>query len=192
MAPNYANTNLYELRTLTEGYDHLVYRGKTTRDISKRLWEHNHDYQNYLNGTRHYCSSFEIVKHGNVKIELVRVANCKNKKHSNRVEGDFIREVECVNKNMPGRTDAECAKMWRAANQKYCKEKEAKTSVCECGMTVTTKYMNGHKQTKKHQKMMENTYNTDCVSCECGVFISRNHLNRHRNTWRHIHDFIHL
>ena len=123
MAPNYANTNLYELRTLTEGYEHLVYRGKTTRDISKRLWEHKRDFKHFMAGTsnRHFCSSFEIVKHGNVKIELVRVANCRDKKHSNRVEGEFIREVECVNKNMPGRSSAECAKKWRAENEKYCK-----------------------------------------------------------------------
>jgi hypothetical protein len=141
---------------------------------------------------RHYCSSFEIVKHGNVKIELVRVANCRNKKHSNRVEGEFIREVECVNKNMPGRSSAEGAKKWREENMQYCKEKEARTSLCECGMTVTTKYMNGHKKTKKHQKMMENTYNTDCVTCECecGAVLTRSKLSRHRNTWKHINDFI--
>jgi hypothetical protein len=190
MAPNYANTNLYELRTLTEGYENLIYRGKTTRDISKRLYEHLHDYENYLRGTRDYCSSFEIVMHGNVKIELVRVANCRNKKHSNRVEGKFIREVKCVNIMMPGRSKAEGAKIDYQKNKQRYQEQNKKRyqKNKEHNNAEAKKWREAHPEYEKnrHKKTM----------CECGHEVGWREVayenSRHRNTWKHIHDFIHL
>jgi len=189
MAPNYSKTNLYELRTLTEGYEHLIYRGKTTRDISKRLYEHNHDYQNYLNGTRDYCSSFEIVKHGNVKIELIRVANCRNKKHSNRVEGEFIREVECVNKMMPGRSKAEGNKIDYERNKDHYQALNKKWREAHLDYTSqqSKKWREAHPDYEKHRGRK--------TMCECGHEVAWREVayenSKHRNTWRHIHDFIH-
>jgi hypothetical protein len=84
-----------------------VYYGSTTQSLSKRLHEHKNNYKSYLNEKGHYISSFEILKYDDSYIELVLDFPCNSKKELNRREGQIIRNNECVNKIIAGRTKQE-------------------------------------------------------------------------------------
>ncbi len=49
-----------------------IYIGSTTHKyISLRKAKHVYDYKGYLNGTRHYRTSFEILKHGDCVYDML-------------------------------------------------------------------------------------------------------------------------
>jgi predicted GIY-YIG superfamily endonuclease len=95
---NYAQTQLYELIEHDESGQPVVYRGQTTQPLHRRLAQHRKLFKLWKEGKHRYLSSFEVLKHGCGRIELVRVVNCANKREANREEGKFIREPpRCVN-----------------------------------------------------------------------------------------------
>jgi len=88
-----------------------VYIGKTEKKLCDRLAGHRYDYRN--NGA---CYSKEIIKNGDYKIELIEETDDETR------ERYWIENIECVNKNIPGRTDDECKKIWRDNNKQYFKD----------------------------------------------------------------------
>ena len=97
--PNYAETKLYELISHDENGEPVVYRGHTTQPLRNRKSEHISKYRAWLkDNTKEYCTSYEVLKHGKPRIELVRMICCNNVMEANREEGKFIRELPtCVN-----------------------------------------------------------------------------------------------
>ena len=96
-----------------------IYFGSTTQMLCKRMAKHRESYRYWLDDKYHYVSSFEILKHEDAYIELVETVNFENKKELHAREGHHIRENNCVNKNIMGRTEAE----WREANKEIIAEK---------------------------------------------------------------------
>lgn len=77
----------------------LIYIGSTTQPLHKRFAQHK--------GPSNKCSSAEIIKYEDAYIELLEDYPCDSKKALNKREGYLIRNMDCVNKAVPGRTDAE-------------------------------------------------------------------------------------
>jgi hypothetical protein len=165
--PNYANTQLYEIIEHDENGEPVVYRGHTTQPLHKRLWDHRVDFKQWKNGNKKYCSSFEVLKHGPGRIELVRVVCCFNIKEAIREEGKFIRELPtCVNivKNKcPNRAeryeankDAEIAKQaeYRKTHNKSIKAKRSEKVTCECGAVIRHNDMTRHRNRMTHIKAL--------------------------------------
>jgi hypothetical protein len=73
-----------------------IYIGKTKGQLNQRLWEHKGDFNRGK-----YCSSQEILKNGDYKIELIEETHDENR------ERYWIINTECVNKIIPGRTRKE-------------------------------------------------------------------------------------
>ena len=91
-----------------------VYIGKTTRNLKERLRKHKCDKG---------CSSREIIKNGDYRIELIEETDDDSR------ERYWIENTECVNKNIPGRTNQERyqdQREYRLDKQKkyYLKNKE--------------------------------------------------------------------
>ena len=85
-----------------------IYIGSTCqKTLAVRLGGHKDDYKKWLNGKGNYVSSFEILKYDDCYIELLQEYPCRNKHLLNRKEGEFIRKMKCVNKNIAGRTRTE-------------------------------------------------------------------------------------
>jgi hypothetical protein len=75
--------------------------GSTTQPLYKRLYEHKKDYKLFLKGKKNYISSFEIIKlDDDVYIELVCNCPCNSKNELEKEEGQYIRKIKCVNKNL--------------------------------------------------------------------------------------------
>jgi hypothetical protein len=64
--------NIYKI---TSGQTPKVYIGSTAETIGKRLCGHKGQYKRYVNGLRPNVSSFEIVQHDDVQIELIKQVN---------------------------------------------------------------------------------------------------------------------
>ena len=64
------------------------------------------------------------MKNENYYIELIESCNCKSRDELHKIEGKYIREMECVNKNIPGKNDEEkietkrnCKRNWLIKNR---------------------------------------------------------------------------
>lgn len=102
--PDYSKSKIYKIVDNTNGN---VYIGSTTQSLSMRLAGHTQSYKRYLNGKNNYMTSFEIIKNGNYNIFLIEEFSCENKEQLHRNERKQIEANECVNKNIPIRTQEE-------------------------------------------------------------------------------------
>ena len=107
MPPNYQNTKIYKIWSPNT---EQVYIGATVQSLSMRMAEH----RKISNNTR----SKIIIDLGDAKIEVLEEFPCNNKMESDRKEGEYIRSLNCVNKNIAGRTPKE----WNKDNPEYKKE----------------------------------------------------------------------
>lgn len=95
--PDYSTGKIYQI--ISPHYP-LPYIGSTVRPLSKRLYEHK---SRAKKGTKDR-SSRPIIDAGEYYIELIEEYPCRTKEELNRREGEIIRERECVNRRIAGRT----------------------------------------------------------------------------------------
>ena len=117
--PNYQKGKIYELVDLT---NNNKYYGSTVQDLKLRKSGHVRDYKCFLNKKTNYISSFEIIKNNNYEIYLVEEFPCNSKSELEAREGYYIRNNNCINKNIPGRTRKENHKQWSADNKEKLKK----------------------------------------------------------------------
>ena len=115
--PNYENGKIYCLRSHQTDD---VYYGSTTQKLAVRKGGHKGSYKRWVAGKGKYMTSFELLKYDDCYIELVELYPCKCREELGRREGEIIRDNECINKNITGRT----AKEWRLVNADKIKEKQ--------------------------------------------------------------------
>ena len=102
---NYQNAKIYRIVCNISGKQYI---GSTCEPrLCMRLAKHKADYKRYLKTNKRYITSYEILKNENHYIELIESCNCKSRDELHKIEGKYIREMECVNKNIPGRNDEE-------------------------------------------------------------------------------------
>ena len=167
--PDYKNGKIYKLWS-PEGDD--IYIGSTTDSLSRRKAKHK---------TQNSTSQILFEKYTDVRIELLEECPCDNKEQLAKKEGEYIRNNNCVNKVVPGRTREEYneynkehlkeqKKEWYENNKEHVKEhyqnnKEKKHQkakernsiefVCECGRTLTHGCKAIHLKTKIHNDLMK-------------------------------------
>ena len=117
MNDKYQNAKIYSIRSHQTD---KVYIGSTCSPLAKRLYEHRKKYERYKSEKYDYVTSFEILKFDDHYIELVEEYPCQNKFQLHRREGQTIREVDCVNKVIAGRTQVE----YRHDNKDKIKEQK--------------------------------------------------------------------
>jgi len=159
-----------------------IYIGSTTQPLYKRIYQHKKNFNRWKIGKYCYVSSFELMKYDDVYIELLELFPCSSKNELCRREGQLQREMECLNKNVAGRTMDEYIeenkdkikirkKEWFEANKdkmkiqkkEYREKNKNKINEkfnCECGSKYTHKNKSKHFKTKKHQKYILNVEKT--------------------------------
>ena len=100
------NGKIYSIRSHQTD---LIYIGSTTeKRLSARLSKHRANYKAYLKDNYRYISSFEILKYIDAYIELIEEVEKKiTKDELRQLEGQHIRQNNCVNKIITGRTKQE-------------------------------------------------------------------------------------
>jgi hypothetical protein len=149
-----------------------VYIGSTNlKTLAMRLSKHKNHYKRYLEGKKHYISSFKICKYDDCRIELVCEPKHKmTRKELTQMEGFYINNEEnCINNRIAGRSQKQYYKdnrekklkyhkQWREDNKevlkvkhnKYYKDVAGVDILCECGCTYKKKHEERHKSSKKH------------------------------------------
>lgn len=102
---NYQNAVVYAIRSHSD--PELVYIGSTCNTLSRRMVQHRMAYNRYLKGTGNNVTSFKVLEAGEAYIELIEAYPCSSRMELNRREGQIMRETECVNKHIAGRTKQE-------------------------------------------------------------------------------------
>ena len=113
------------------------YIGSTTcRLLCQRLSSHYESFLKHQRGYGSYTTSFEILKGDNYSIYLLEKFPCSCKDELIQRERHYVETMDCVNRNVPGRTKQEynrdkCADR-RLENEKYhqtagAKEKQKKS-----------------------------------------------------------------
>lgn len=103
----YSNAKIYKIIDI--GYNDCYY-GSTCQPLSKRIGDHKKNYKCYKDDKYGFITSFILFdKYGleNCKIELVENYECKTKEELRQREGWYIKNNDCVNKRIPGRTQKE-------------------------------------------------------------------------------------
>ena len=136
-----------------------VYIGSTVETLKKRFSKHK---------CSKTCSSREILKYDDAKIELLECYECENKEELRKKEGEYIRKYDCVNKKIEGRTDKEYRQENKEKIAEYYqenkeavleyqkeyyeknKEKINEKFTCPCGGTYTYQNKARHLKTKMH------------------------------------------
>ena len=92
------------------GYN-KCYIGSTTEGLSMRMARHMADFKKLLNGSaKGHIRSYDLFnEYGveNCKIELIEYYKCDSLAELRKREGEHIKNTDCVNKNVAGRTDKE-------------------------------------------------------------------------------------
>ena len=104
----YENGKIYKI--VDVGYT-MTYIGSTCEPLCNRFAKHKEKYKQYMNNKadcdRRVNRIFDEYGMENCKIELIEYFPCHTREELLRQEGKHIRENECVNKIVSGRTRQE-------------------------------------------------------------------------------------
>jgi post-segregation antitoxin (ccd killing protein) len=133
---NYGNGKVYKIES------HLgdnIYIGSTTKEyLSQRMYTHRRDYAKWKKGNnRRFITSFNIFEEygvKNCKMILLESVPCNSKDELTAHEAYYIRNLECVNITIPGRSQQEYRetnreqilakkKLYQEANRELLNEK---------------------------------------------------------------------
>jgi hypothetical protein len=154
-----------------------IYIGSTTQKLNIRLNEHKSEYNRYLKGkSQTHCTSFEIIKNNDYRIEIIKYVIYKDKIELHLRERYYIENNECVNIVIPLRTRKE----WRNDNKDYIKEWRNDNKEYHKDYYNNNKehYKDYYNNNKEHYKIK--------YQCECGSSIGQSVKQKHFRTLKHI------
>jgi hypothetical protein len=189
--PDYKNGKIYKLWS-PEGDE--IYIGSTINSLAKRLGQHK--------GNQDCNSKYLFEKYTDIRIELMEEYPCDNKMELNKKEGEYIRNNECLNRCIAGRTDKEyreanrekILKHYEANKEKILEQQkeyreanrekilERKKEYCKANKEKKQEYDKKYREANK-EKILE--YKKEKIVCECGCQIRRDCLLRHRRSNNH-------
>jgi hypothetical protein len=102
--PDYQLSKIYKLWSPSTN---LIYIGSTTQTIAQRLAEHIKTYRRFKNGKGNNITSYKILECEDYKIELIENYPCNNREQLFKKEGEHIKNINCVNKCIMGKTQEE-------------------------------------------------------------------------------------
>ena len=167
------------------------YIGSTTQTLKQRLAEHSSRYRKFEETHLNYFdSSFEIIKHGDAKINLIHEGLFNARKDLHKMEMHFIKaSTSCVNKYIPTRTTKEYkldhkdlytdyGKRYYAMN----KERLIETNKIyrENHFERFLEYQKDYRENNKERLLEKHT-------CEvCGGTYATKHKSTHEKTSKHL------
>ena len=130
MTKDYSKNKIYKL------YSYLgdkIYIGSTVYEfVSQRMVKHRDSYKQWKKNNERYMRSFVLFEEYGIEncyIELIEAKPCLDINEQAKLEGSYIRTLECVNKNIPGRTNKEYREdnkdKIKAKNKQYYEKNKA-------------------------------------------------------------------
>ena len=122
MENKYQKGKIYKIADV--GYN-KCYIGSTIEPLSNRLSKHRAQYKLYKVGKKNKVLLFDMFdEYGmdNCKIELIENYPCDSIEELRKREGGYIKETDCINRCVAGRTKDE----WYWDNKEHCNLKSIK------------------------------------------------------------------
>ena len=157
----YQNAKVYKI---VSPHTDKVYVGSTCATLKDRLAGHISKFKNDNDTT-----SKHVLIFGDYEIVLIENVSCENVKELETRERFYIESMNCVNKNIPGRSKKEYHKQYYQHNaaarkeyqKQYIEENRASKIIydntkntCMCGGKFTNCHRAAHRKTKKHLKYL--------------------------------------
>ena len=186
----YGNGKIYKI--VDNAYTEC-YIGSTIMALSSRMALHRRDYKQYKAGQAGYVSSYALFdKCGieNCKIELIEDYSCESKEQLTKREGHYIKQEQCINKNVAGRTVKEWHEEHREQRRDYDKNyretnKEKKKANDKAYYEANREARQTHAKTyyeanRESISARNKGYNCQKVECPiCEKVFSRCSIRRH-------------
>jgi hypothetical protein len=170
--PDYSKAKIYKI---VDNTSDKCYVGSTCEPtLARRLAKHVSDYRYFLNGKGHNITSFKIIENGNYDIQLIEAFPCETKDQLHAREGYWIKQTECVNKIVVGRTRKQHyeqnkeliiqkSREYREKNKELINQKKKdyreqnrdriqKKFVCPCGGRYIHNNASSHKKSIIHKQ----------------------------------------
>ena len=159
MDKKYENGKIYTIRCRYD--DTLIYVGSSIEKyLSSRMAKHRYNHLSCLN-------EYVNGDWDNWYIELYENYSCKSKQELERREGEIIRLIATINKNIAGRTQQEYHRQYQLDNR----EKELERSKI---------YHYENRDTLLEKKRERDREKKTCE--KCGFIGLKNHLKRHQQS----------
>ena len=113
MDNKYQQGKIYKI---TDSTNSKTYYGSTITPLNVRFSKHKSNYKRFKLGTYHNITVFSIFSEFGIEncfIQLVQLYACNSKNELEMKEGEYIKNNECVNRTVNGRT----VKEWRNENE---------------------------------------------------------------------------
>ena len=172
------NAKIYKI---TDNTNNNKYIGSTCKTLNQRLSVHKCDYKRFLKGLFHNIKSFDILKNGDYKIELLENCNIKTKQELLERERFYIENNECLNKCIPCRTH----------KQYYNDNKDKFKEYYNDNKDKAKEYYNDNKEKLNNCHKEYNANNKDKLQqkfiCQCSgnyTYINKSHhikTSKHQN-----------
>jgi hypothetical protein len=174
--PDYQNGKIYKIESLI---GNCVYYGSTTNKyLSVRLAKHRQDMKNNINIT-----SKQVLQYDDARIYLVELYPCDSRDELNAREGWYIKNNECVNKNIAGRT----IKQWREDNVDEIRVKKKRYYV-ENIDEIKRYYVENRDKINRYRVDNKEKLRRKTL-CECGTIYQHYDKSRHIKSHNHIQYF---
>ena len=168
----YENGKIYKIVSVDYS---KCYIGSTTESLKKRFERHRGKYKDYLKGeadnTRAYWL-FDEFGVENCKIELIENYPCNSREELERKEGEYIRNTDCMNKIIAGRTRQE---RYKDENDYICFQKKIYRE-----LHPEKRQEEGR---RRYEKIKDRLFETRL--CGCGKYFTVHHIRRHEKSQYH-------
>ena len=198
---DYKQGKIYTIRCKYD--DSLIYVGSTVERLCVRMSKHRGK------SKRDECINKPLYQEVNKTtwddwyIELYEDCPCESKEQLNKREGQIIREIGTLNKQIAGRTKKEFyrenfekirekQKQYRRDNTVHLKEinkqyrRENAARLNENKKQYYIDNIEKYKQYHQDNAEKRNGYKRELITCQCGGVISRGGFAQHTRTNKHI------
>ena len=168
----YSEGKIYKIN-LARGGNGPCYVGSTcTKYLAARLREHQGHFKQWKAGKYHFVTSYKLIEQGEVEITLIEPFPTRSLDELKARERYWIERLDCVNRCIPGRTDAE----W------YADHREERKAQCRKYDELNRDERNAKaREYRKQHREQINTKKREKVGCPtCGLELSRDCLWRHK------------
>ena len=192
---NYNNGKIYKIEPICEHDEGDIYIGSTTKDyLSKRMVAHRYGYNKYKKGKSHLITSYKLFdKYGieNCKIYLLESVNANSRDELEAREGHYIRTLQCVNKNVVGRTRKETCQEYYKTHIEELRERNRiyRQEHIEEKREKSREYYQNNIEEKKEKQRVYNEKNIERFKikfvCECGSECRVSDKSKHNKSIKH-------
>jgi hypothetical protein len=186
---DYKQGKIYTIRCKYD--DSLIYVGSTVERLCVRMARHR------ASSKQDKCINFPLYQEVNKTnwddwfIELYEDCPCESKEQLNKREGQIIREIATLNKQVAGRTKQEyyrdnCEKInekkkqYHRDNAAYFNEKKK-----QYRRENAERIKEWKKEYHRENSALINERQREKINCECGAIITRCGFARHKRSDKH-------